>query len=333
VTLPAVLLAGLAAEVTAAHAASMVFIKRGDVWLSKPDGKSARALTRDGTARNPYRAPSISNKGVIAAVKGRRTIVFLNRSGKRLRKPRDITGGPTPPYDSVIVDQAISPDGKRLASTLWLTTRTSTPRPGEPQGTDYSTSVWYTRVRDGRMATNGTTDGGEHATWATNSTPVVFAPYVYHSADAWVVNLADPNSPRQWFQDRAVVDVLDPSDGEPLNDGELTRAQDKVAVVRGPSTTASSAQTMVRVYAMSNLTDRPTERCDLRSGPNKRIESPSWAPDGKRLFWSEGNGLWTSPIASGAGDCQAQPRLLMRGASQPDLGPANVPKKKRKRKR
>jgi hypothetical protein len=98
----------------------------------------------------------------------------------------------------------------------------------------------------------------------------VFAPDVYHSADAWVVNLSSPDSPRQWFQDRETMNVLDPSDGEPLNDGELTRAHDKIAVVRGPSTTESSAPTMVRVYAMSNLTDRPVERCDLGSAPNTR---------------------------------------------------------------
>ena len=146
-----------------------------------------------------------------------------------------------------------------------------------------------------------------------------------------MVNLSSPDSPRQWFQDRETVNVLDPSDGEPLNDGELTRAHDKIAVVRGPSTTESSARTMVRVYVMSNLTDRPVERCDLRSAPNTRIESPTWTPDGKRLAWSERSGVWTTGIASGAADCQANPRRLVRGGSQPDFGPASVPKRKRRR--
>ena len=130
-------------------------------------------------------------------------------------------------------------------------------------------------------------------------------------------------SPTQWFQDRAVVDVLDPSDGEPLDDGEVTRAEDKIAVVRGPNTTASSAPTMVRVYAVSSLSARPTERCDLRAAPNSRIESPTWSPSGRRLAWSERDGIWSSPIASGTGDCAAAPKLLIRGGSQPDWGPAD----------
>ena len=303
-----------------AEASSIVFIKRGDVWISKSNGKGQRAITKDGTPGNAYRSPAYSNKGVITAVKGRRDVHFFNRRGKRIRKKRDLTGGPTPPFDSVIVDHAISPDGRRLASTLWITTRAQSPRPGEPAGTDYQTSVWYTRASNGQI--NGTTDGAQNPTWVTGSLPVVFAPYVYHSADAWTVNLGNPNSPTQWFQDRAVVDVLDPSDGEPLNDGELTRRRDQIAVVRGPSTTASSAPTMIRVYAVSSLSARPTERCDLRSAPNSRIESPSWSPDGKSLVWSEASGIWISPIAGGSGDCGAAPRRLIAGGSQPDWGPA-----------
>ena len=264
----AVALVASLALAAGAHASSIVYIKRGDVWLAKADGSAQRALTKNGTPRNPYRSPAYSNKGVITAVKGRRDIYFFNRSGKQLRKKRDLTGGPTPPYDSVIVDHSISPNGRTLASTLWITTRAGSPRPGEPQGTDYDTSVWYSRASNGKLI-QGTTDGGQNVTWASNSVPLVFAPYVYHSADAWVVNLANPNSPRQWFQDRATVDPLDPSDGEPLNDGELTRAQDKIAVVRGPSTTASATPTMVRVYAVSNLVE-PAHRA-LRPAPGAQL--------------------------------------------------------------
>jgi hypothetical protein len=281
-----------------------------------------RAITTDGTPANPYRSPSASDAGVITAVRGRRDVHFLNRRGVALRKARDISGGPTLPFDPVIIDHAISPDGRRLASTLWLTTRAAAPRPGEPTGTDYGTTVWYTRAGDGKI--QGTTDSGQNATWATGSRPIVFAPYVYHSADAYIVDLATPNSPAGWFQDRVTVDVLDPSDGEPLDDGELTRAQDKLALVRGPNTTASSLPTMVRVYAVSGLAARPAERCDLRAAPNTRIESPSWSPDGTRLAWSERDGIWASPIAPGAGDCGAAPKRLIPGGSQPDWAKAGL---------
>ena len=121
------------------------------------------------------------------------------------------------------------------------------------------------------------------------------------------------------------MNVLDPSDGEPLNDGELTRAHDKIAVVRGPSTTESSARTMVRVYVMSNLTDRPVERCDLRSAPNTRIESPTWTPDGKRLAWSERSGVWTTGIASGAPTARRIRGGWSGAARSPTSGPRACP--------
>jgi hypothetical protein len=311
------------AFVPCAQASSIVYIKRGDVWLAKSNGKGQRAITRNGTPARPYRSPAFSDGGVITAVSGRRDIHFFNRRGKRLRRARDLSGGPTPPFDSVIVDHAISPDGRRLASTLWITTRQAAPQPGKPTGTDFNTSVWYSRAKDGRL--QGTTDDGQSTTWISSSRAIVFAPHVYHSADAWFVDPANPNQPEQWFQDRATVDVLDPSDGEPLDDGELTRAQDKIAVVRGPNTTLSSAPTMVRVYAVASLGQRPTERCDLRAAPASRIESPSWSPDGSQLAWSERDGIWTSPIADGAGDCAANPKRLIAGGSQPDWGPANAP--------
>src|SRR5918997_3043065 len=166
---PGLVLALLATLVFAAgaEASSIVYIKRGDVWLAKSSGKRQRAITRDGTARSPYRSPAYSNKGVITAVKGRRDIHFFNRRGKKLRRKRDISGGPTPPYDAVIVDHSISPNGKRLGSTLWISATAASP-PGQPQGTDYETSVWYTRTNNGKMAANGTTDGAQNVTWASN---------------------------------------------------------------------------------------------------------------------------------------------------------------------
>jgi len=310
--------------VAGARASSIVYIKRGDVWLANSSGKSQRAITKNGTPGNPYRSPAYSNKGVITAVRGRRDLYFFNRRGGQLRKKRSISAGSLAPFDPVIVDHAISPDGRQLASTLWITTRAESPKPGEPTGTDYLTSVWYTNTKSGKLREAGTTDNGQNVSWVTNSLPIVWAPNVYLAPDAFLVDLANPNAPRGWFQDNAAGGVFD---GEPLDDGELTRAQDKLAVVRGPNTTASATPTMVRVYAVSSLSTRPTERCDLRSAANSRIESPSWSPDGRRLAWGERGGIWVSPIAGGAGDCAAAPKRLIAGGSQPDWGPANVPKR------
>ncbi len=318
-----VLLATLAC-VASAQASSIVYIKRGDVWLAKANGKGQRAITKNGTAGNPYRSPAYSNKGVITAVRGRRDIYFFNRRGKQVRRKRSISAGSLAPFDPVIIDHSISPDGRQLASTLWITTRDATPNPNEPTGTDYQTSVWYTNARSGKLLEAGTTDSGQSVSWVANGVPLVWAPNVYLAPDAFFVDLANPNSPRGWFQDNTAGGVFD---GEPLDDGELTRAQDKLAAVRGPNTAASGTPTMLRVYAVANLTDRPTERCDLQAAPNRRIESPTWSPDGGTIAWGQSGGVWASPIAAGAGDCGAGPRRLIAGGSEPDWGSANVPKR------
>ena len=61
----------------------------------------------------------------------------------------------------------------------------------------------------------------------------MWAPNVFLAPDAYIVDLSAPNSPAGWFQDNTAGGIVD---GEPLDDGELTRAQDKLAAVRGPNT-------------------------------------------------------------------------------------------------
>jgi hypothetical protein len=323
--LAALATAALLAPAGTAHADSIAFIKRGDVWLADGDGSPQRALTRNGTPRNPYRSPTQADNGTIAALKGRRNVHFFNRRGRQIRRARSVTGGPTPPFSPIAVDNEISPNGRTLATTIWLTTRTQNPKPGQPTGTDYGTTVWYSRASNGRFL--GQTRDAQSPSWIGNGQLLVWAPNVYHSADAWIARVGN-DQVRPWFQDRAVVDPLDPTDGEPLDDGELTRRRDKLALVRGPNTTASGTPTMVRGYAVSGLEARPTERCDIQAAPNSRIEHPSWHPGGSRLAWGGRGGIWATSIAGGSGDCGASPRLLIRGGSEPDWGRAEMPRRR-----
>jgi hypothetical protein len=50
---------------------------------------------------------------------------------------------------------------------------------------------------------------------------------------------------------------------------------------------------------------------------------PTFSPDGKRLAWQEGNGVWTVSQPS-IDDCNIEPKLTIPGASEPDWSPANV---------
>ena len=316
--------AALLVAPAAVQADSIVYVKRGDVWLAKPDGTGARALTRNGTPRKPYRSPSQSDAGTIVALEGKRTLHVLNRRGKRLQRPRSITGAPMPPYDPRALDVRISPGGKHVAFTIWLVVRNQDPDPNKPAGEDLGTQVWVTKLRNAKAINIERTP--QSPSWIDNRRFLVFTPFLYHTEDVWTAVVGGRGGP--WFQDLEVVDPLDPTDGAPLNSGELTRAQDKLALIRGPNSTAVGDPTSIRVYAVSGIPARPVARCDLRPASRIRYEPPTWSPNGRALAWSEADGIWSTPIADGAGDCAAQPRRLIRGAGQPDWGPAGVPRRR-----
>ena len=71
-----------APEALAAGPGSIVFIRKGNVWLTRPDGSAQRKLTRGGG----WSSPSQSSKGLIVAQR-RRRLVRLTRTGRWLRGP------------------------------------------------------------------------------------------------------------------------------------------------------------------------------------------------------------------------------------------------------
>jgi hypothetical protein len=44
-----------------AQGASVVFVKKNNVWIAKPDGSRQVRITRDGTRGSPYYSPSIAD--------------------------------------------------------------------------------------------------------------------------------------------------------------------------------------------------------------------------------------------------------------------------------
>lgn len=65
----------------------MVFIKRGDVWMARPDGSRQVAITKDGRPGMPYFSPSIADNGTIVALRGIHLHSF-RPNGRRIVKPR-----------------------------------------------------------------------------------------------------------------------------------------------------------------------------------------------------------------------------------------------------
>ena len=107
------LLATLVAFAASAQASSIVYVKRGDVWLAKSNGSGQRAITRNGTPSNPYRSPAYSDKGVITAVRGRRDIHFFNRRGKLIDDYRARFANPYTAAERGYIDDVMVPHESR----------------------------------------------------------------------------------------------------------------------------------------------------------------------------------------------------------------------------
>ena len=103
----------------AASADSLVYVKSGNVWLSKPDGSGAYQVTTDGSTGSPYRSPSQADDGTIAAGHDDE-IVRMTQNGTVLNRidPPGLVNSVSHLMDGPPVDVAISPDGARIAYTL-----------------------------------------------------------------------------------------------------------------------------------------------------------------------------------------------------------------------
>ena len=89
------------APAAAAHGASVVFVKRNDVWMARLDGSGQLRLTRDGTRRSPYFSPSIADNGTIVALKGIHLHSFARTAGGSSGRASGRSWGrPSPPSRS-----------------------------------------------------------------------------------------------------------------------------------------------------------------------------------------------------------------------------------------
>jgi hypothetical protein len=105
----AVCAAAACAFAATAGADSIVYVKDGNVWLTKPDAAKQYQVTFDGG----YSSPSQADDGTIVALRGKQ-FVRMNRSGAQLNAPFAGIGtsggnfyGPYEPR--------VSPDGTRIA--------------------------------------------------------------------------------------------------------------------------------------------------------------------------------------------------------------------------
>jgi hypothetical protein len=315
---PAVVALALAAGTAPAHADSLVYAKDGNVWVAGPDGANQRQLTTDGSPEVPYESPSQADDGTVLALRGTRFYRF-DHNGQPLGAPLDsvLTNPPNPSGAVGPFDPQISPDGTKIAYWLgifggWYDYATNTYY-NDPE----SATVWQ-RADTGQPLPS--TAFYESPSWlADSSGALVFEPTNILTPQVRIAAAgANHHDTQGWFHDRDTL--ADPMQAQEIGSGELTRAGDKLAVLRG--TLVRGSGNSIQLYSVTGLSTAPQMwPCPIVGATGGEFGKPTWAPSGAAIAWAEADGIWTSPVGS---DCSSlAPRLTIPGASQPDWGPAD----------
>lgn len=295
-------IAGLLAAMPAgASAASLTFVRDGNVYVAGSDGSGARAITADGSASAPYMAPSEDDHGVVVAQRGS-LFVRLDQQGRRLGtltsilagKPGQVSGfGPFSPR--------VSPDGTRIAYFVGFLSGSYDP------GCD------CTLTSDREDVVVAPTDGSSTGTivpwwrspsWADDQHLVMAAPGNRQTAQigfADMAKLGDGYQGSGWFSD----------DGQPmvdLDEPEVARGLDRMAAVRGMAGEGLALYTLAADGSAAR-------RCELR-GAAGSYQRPAFSPDGRLLTYADKQGVWELALPDGwADDCGSlRPTLIAPGA-------------------
>ena len=308
--------AGALAVPASASAESLVFVKGGNVWTTHADGTRPHRITRDGTRRLPYVHPTQADNGTIVAL--RATDMFrFTRAGRRIGRPRRVSAGLSGPGSLHELAEAseVSPNGKRVA--LQKTLLQGKSGNGVSGMQILAVSVEYRTAKTGRRvrSVHQAGDYYQSPSWAGNSRALIFAPYNSYAPEVFVDTFG--GSTDGWFSDEHGGEA-DPFGRQPIDDGELTRAGDRIAFVRGTNVSGDWAGALFEVDLVSSFSEVPTPFCSfVPPGPGP-FSGPSWSPDGSSLAWSNRTGVWTARLNPSSGDCGVSPRLVVRGGKAPD---------------
>jgi opacity protein-like surface antigen len=308
------LLAALAAlcAPAAAQADNIAYVKDANVWIANPDGSGAYQVTTDGTATDPYRSPSQADDGTLVASHGSE-IVRMRQNGSVVNRfdPAGSVDSAGVPIDGVPQDVAISPDGSKVAFTFYT----------------YNCPVGVScqaRQVTRYAAADGSNPGYgrlflANPSWVSNDRVLVFGGFG-HQVN---VDRADEGTDDDvhWFDDQ---DVFSPSTD--LGDGELSRAGDRLALVRGYGADAQLVFYAVHGdVAAGGTPPLPDPAC--WTGNAEGLAGPSWSPDGRAVAFQQPEGVEVMPLPSVVpGGCPgaSSSTLVLPGASEPDWGPAPV---------
>ena len=315
-------LAVLALVPSAASAASIVFVKGGDVWLAAPDGSDQRQVTTGGG----WSFPSQADDGTIMAQEGKR-LYRIGRSGAVLGGRINTIFAIAPPgttWEGPFGD-VISPDGASQAYDGDVIGDPSyDPICGCYQINDHFLTRWGSaRSHSEPNQKLGQEDYVDPA-WIDNSHLLLTAASDVGAAQVatYTIGGAD-NSEVGWFTDR--------SQGiSALSNPAITRRGDKVAFIADDN---GGFENEIRLYQTNgpppetagDPSNLPTDECNLTLA-NLSSDRVSFSPDGKSLAFGAPDGVhllslvgWPNCPAIAASD-----HVIIPGGGSPYFGPMSV---------
>jgi hypothetical protein len=320
---PAAAMPTRAGDGAAVHAVSgsLVYVQGGNVWRVRANGSGRRRLTRNGTRRNPYSPPTQANNGTILAVRDT-SLYRMAPSGRQLHRPVRVSAGlrNEGPLHELALSPAVSPDGKKVALTKALLQGVYDSRTGTNGLNLLSVTVEYRNALSGAKLAERHVPGDymQSPSWIDNRRLLVFAPYNSFAPQVFVDTPGGSLQP--WFDDQ--LDGDSSFDRKFLDEGELSRAGDKLALIRGTNVDGDWRNATIQIYAVHGLSAPPTAACSIRPLRGGPLGHPSWSPDGSALAWSDGGGIWSSPVDLATSGCGLAPKLVVPGGIAPDWGPA-----------
>lgn len=303
---------------------TLVFVRGGNVWIARPDGTGARALTRDGTAGAPYRSPTQDDAGRVYALRGNgagTVIVRMSQQGEVLQRFRPPVTSFGPGFASV------SPDGTKLAyETMYAANDCSY----TPCHTFFQHYVEYAAALTGRALAGGHhVSDGEFASWAGPGRAVV------QSTTLNRVMLHRPAEPSatEWFasclsyqdgcQDTDTLNYFPAASRQGtrfaasrVEDGPGGRFAYLLVLSASAVTTAARPPLPGAGCAYPAATTPPFDPTTAQM----TISAPSFSPSGTSVAFAERRGSsWTTKVVTPAvGDCDAaDPVTVLADASQP----------------
>jgi hypothetical protein len=318
------LLVSCSAATASARAASLVYVKAGNVFIADADGRNAHQVTRDGNLSTPnqsaYRSPTEADDGTIVAAKGGE-LWHLRQNGTPIDHFIPDTGG----YP---LAAAISPDGTKIAYNFSEIT----------QCTIYAYSCGYF-PQPGAAVTSATGRGADPGAiqesvqdgdWIGNSALVL------QSASSNVDYEVLGQAARPWFA--PAVNAIPGAAFNPFptsfpypEQPVVSRSGADLAVVMRPNASGGnpSSHDVLEIWKLNGAPPaQPTPLCAFTALDAGGFQRPTFTPDDASVVWSDQAGIEQTSIDPS--QCQGEATFDLSdpsgawipGASAPSFGTA-----------